>query len=62
MVKLFNLYLKDEDPLSLTSKIISIMHDVDVVGIKMEISLTSFFKALYHTYSHYLDSYKIINN
>jgi len=32
------------------------MHDVDFIGVKMGIPLTTFFKALYSIYSHHLES------
>jgi hypothetical protein len=56
LLKLFNLELKDNDPMALASKIKSIMHDIDVTGVKIDISLMAFIKALYPTYSHYLES------
>jgi hypothetical protein len=42
--KLFNLDLKDNDPMDLPYEIKSIMHDIDVVGVKIEISLATFIK------------------
>lgn len=56
MVKLFNLELKYDEPLDLSYKITTIMHDVDANGIKMDIPQTTFVKALYLTYLHYLES------
>ena len=56
MVKLFNLDLKDDNSLALAFEIRSIRHNVDVTGTKMGIRLTTFFKAFYLTYSHYLES------
>jgi len=32
------------------------MHDVEATRVKMDIPLTNFVKALYPTYSHYLES------
>jgi hypothetical protein len=56
MVKLFNLELKNDDPMALASEIKAIMHDIDATGVKIDLPLTSFIKALYPTYSHYLES------
>lgn len=47
MVKLFNLQLKDDDPLALAFEIGAIIHDVYSIGVNMEIPLLLFFKALY---------------
>jgi len=55
-LKLFNLELKDNDPIALASKIKAIMHNIDVIGVKRDIALMAFIKALYPTYSHYLES------
>jgi hypothetical protein len=55
-VKLFNLELKNDDPMALASEIKAIMHDIDAIGVKIDIPLTAFNKALYPTYSHYLES------
>jgi hypothetical protein len=56
MVKLFNLELKNDDPMDLASEIKSIMHDIDATRVKIDLPLTTFIKALYPTYSHYLES------
>ena len=32
------------------------MHNIDVIGVKRDIALMAFIKALYPTYSHYLES------
>lgn len=56
MVKLINLELKDDDPLSLASKIRAIMYGVDATIVKINIPLRTFVKALYPTYSHFLES------
>ena len=42
--------------MALASKIKSIMHDIDATGVKIDIPLTTFIKALNPTYSHYLES------
>ena len=56
MVKLFSLEMKNDDPLALASEIRSIMHDIQNTGVKMDIPLIAYVKALYPTYSHYLES------
>jgi hypothetical protein len=56
MVKLFNLELKNDDPMDLASEIKAIMHDIEATGVKIDLPLTTFIKALYPTYSHYLES------
>jgi len=45
--------------MALTSEIKSTMHDDDVVGVEIEISLMAFIKDLYPTYYHYLDSLQV---
>jgi hypothetical protein len=55
-VKLFNLEMKDNDPMALSSEIKAIMHDVDATGVKIDIALTTFIKVVYPTYSHCLES------
>jgi hypothetical protein len=55
MVKLFNLELKNDDPMDLDSEIKSIMHDIEATGVEICIPITVFIKALYPTYSHYLE-------
>ena len=52
LMKLFNLELKDNDPMKLASKIRAIFHDIDATGVKVDIQLTEFIKALYPTYTH----------
>ena len=56
LTKLFNLEMKDNDPMALAFEIKSIMHGVDATSVKMDIALMAFIKALYLTYSHYLES------
>ena len=51
LMKLFNLELKDNDPMKL-----AIFYDIDATGVKVDIQLTAFIKALYPTYTHYLES------
>jgi len=55
-MKFFNLEMKDNDHMDLASKIKSIMHDDSATSVKMVISITTFIKAFYPTYSHYLKS------
>jgi hypothetical protein len=56
-LKLFNLELKDNDHVALASEIKSIMHDIDATDIKIYMFLVAFIKALYPTYSHYIESF-----
>eukprot|EP00253_Pinus_taeda_P028900 PITA_28900 len=56
MIKLFTLELQNNDPLALASEIKSIMHDIKSTKFELDISLIDFLKALYPTYSNYLDS------
>jgi len=56
LMKLFNLELKDNNPMKLASKIKSIFHDIDSTGVKVDLQLTTFIKALHPTYLHYLES------
>ena len=56
LMNLFNLELKDNDPMKLASEIRAIFHDIDATGVKVDTQLTAFIKALYLTYSHYLES------
>ena len=56
LVKVFNLELNDDDPMALTYEIKAIMHDIDATGVKIDVPLTTFIKALYPTYFHYLES------
>ena len=54
LMKLFNLELKDNDPMKLASEIRAIFHDIDATGVKVDVQLIAFIKALYHSYTHYL--------
>ena len=58
-MNLFNLELKDNDPIYLVSEIKAIMHGIDAIRIKIELPLTSFIKGLYPSYWHYLDSLQV---
>ena len=62
MVKLFSLEMKNDDPLALASEVRSIMHDTENTGVKMDIPLIAYVKALYPTYSHYLESLQASGN
>jgi hypothetical protein len=59
-VKLFNRELKNGDPMALTFQIKATKHNIDTIGVKIDIPLTSFIKTLYPTYSHYLESLQAI--
>ena len=56
LMKLFNIELKDNDLMALASEIKAISDDIDATSVKVDISLTTFIKALYPTQSHYLES------
>jgi len=56
MIKLFPLELQNNDPLALASKVKSIMHDIKATKVELDIPLIIFLKALYPTYSNYLES------
>lgn len=55
LMKLFNLYMKDNDPMKLASEIRAFYHDIEATGVKVDLQLTSFIKALYPTYSQCLE-------
>jgi len=55
-VKLFNLELKNDDPMALASEMKAIMHDIDATRVKIDLPLIVFIKSLYPTYYHYLGS------
>jgi len=56
MIKLFTLELQNDDPLALASEVKSIMHDIKVTNVELDIPMISFLKAFYPTYSNYLES------
>ena len=56
LMKLFNLELKDNDPMKLAYEIRDIFHDIDVTGVNIDTQLTAFIKALYPSYTHYSES------
>ena len=55
-MNLFNLEVQDNDPMKLASEIKALFHDIEAIGVKVDLQLTAFIKALYPTYSHYLES------
>eukprot|EP00253_Pinus_taeda_P025085 PITA_25085 len=62
MIKLFTLELQNNDPLALASEIKSIVHDIKSTKVQLDISLIAFLKALYPTYSNYLESLQANGN
>jgi hypothetical protein len=56
MVKLFNLELKNDDPMDLDYERKSIMHDIYAIRVNTYLPLIAFIKSLYPTCSHYLES------
>jgi hypothetical protein len=56
ILKLFNLELKNDEPMAIASEIKSIMHDIEATKVNINLPLMAFIKALYPTYSHYLES------
>ena len=62
MIKLFTLELQNNDPLALASEIKSIVHDINSTKVELDISLIAFLKALYPTYSNYLESLQANGN
>jgi len=62
MIKLFTLELKNNDPHALVSEVKSIMHDIKSTKVELYIPLIAFLKALYPTYSNYLESLQANGN
>ena len=62
MIKLFTLELQNDDPLTLASEVKSIMNDIKVTNFELDIPLIAFLKALYPTYSNYLESLQANGN
>eukprot|EP00253_Pinus_taeda_P022521 PITA_22521 len=58
MIKLFSLELQNDDPLALASEVKSIMHDIKVTNVELDIPMIAFLKVLYPTYSNYLESFQ----
>jgi hypothetical protein len=46
LMKLFNLELKDNNPMKLASEIKALFYDIDSTGVKVDLQLTTFIKAL----------------
>lgn len=60
---MFNFKLEDNDPMILALEIKAIMHDIIVVGGKVDFALKDYLiKALLDTYSHYLESLQASGN
>ena len=55
-MNLLKLEMKDNDPVNLASEIIALYHDIEATGVKVDLQLIVFIKALHPTYSHYLES------
>ena len=62
MIKLSILELKNDDPLALASEVRSIMHDIKNTGVEVGIPLINYVKALYPSYSHYIETLKESGN
>eukprot|EP00253_Pinus_taeda_P008003 PITA_08003 len=62
MIKLFTLELQNNDPLALASEVKSIMHDIKATKVELDIPLITLLKALYPTYSNYLESLQANGN
>ena len=56
MIKLLNLNLQNDDPLALALEVKSIMHDIKFTNV--EITVIDFVKAIYPSYSNYLESFQ----
>ena len=56
LMNLFNLELKDNDPIKLAYEIRAIFHDIDATSVKVGIQLTTFTKSFYPSYNHCLES------
>ncbi|MCY6488442.1 hypothetical protein, partial [Actinobacillus pleuropneumoniae] len=50
------------DPLALASEVKSTMYDIQATKIYLDIPLIAFLKALYPTYSNYLESLQVNGN
>jgi hypothetical protein len=61
MLNLFNLELKNDDPMALAFEIIAIMHDIESTRVKIDFPLMAFINSLYPTYSYYLESLQVSN-
>lgn len=59
LLKLFNLEMKDNDPLKSASEIKTSFHDIEAIGIKVDLQLIAFIKVLHPVYSNYLESLQV---
>ena len=48
--------MRNNDPPKLASEIKAINHEIECTGVKVYFPITTFIKALYPIYSHYLES------
>ena len=48
--------MSDNDTLKIAYEIKAINHEIECTGVKVDLPLTAFIKALYPSYSHYLES------
>ena len=62
MIKLFNLELKNDDPLDLASEVRPIMQYIKSTGVEVDIPLIAHVKAFHPTYSHYLEALQVSGN
>ena len=62
MIKLFSLELQNDDLLSLASEVKSIIDDIKVTNIEVDILVIVFVTTFYPTYSNYLDSLQANGN
>ena len=62
LIELFSIELKNDDPLYLASEVRSIMHDIKTTDFQIDIPLIAYVKALYPTYSNYLESLQASGN
>jgi len=51
--------MKDNDLLKSASEIKAIFHDIEAIGIKVDLQLIAFIKVLHHVYSNYLESLQV---
>ena len=62
MIKLSSIELKNDDTFALASEVRSIMHYINNTSVEVDIPIIVYVKALYPTYSHYLESLKASGN
>lgn len=56
LLKLFNLEMKDNDPLKSSCEVKFIFHDIKATRIKVDLQLLAFIKFFQPVYSNYLES------